>query len=203
MLQAVCFDVDSTFCTDESIDEIASFLGVGEKVAEMTARAMGGSMKFQDALKMRLDVMNVSAQDMDRFLAEHPFSLSPGMTSQHCLCCLVPVVSKLVVSKLVQTLVYTGGANCTTWWTAGSHVNQLEQWCLGGQAGTVPAFHRRIAIRCVGTQPTHAGPAATSISLSAGVQAFQSWCERCKRGARRWRWCREASARSSSRLPSR
>ena len=28
----VCFDVDSTVCTDEAIDELASFLGVGDKV---------------------------------------------------------------------------------------------------------------------------------------------------------------------------
>ncbi len=36
--RAVCFDVDSTLCTDESIDEIAAFLGVGEQVAALTSQ---------------------------------------------------------------------------------------------------------------------------------------------------------------------
>lgn len=76
---AFTFDVDSTFCTDESIDEIAAFLGVGEQVAELTARAMGGTVLFQDALKARLGVMNPSAADLQRFLAQHLPSLSPGI----------------------------------------------------------------------------------------------------------------------------
>ena len=31
----VCFDVDSTICTDEAIDELAVFLGVGDQVADL------------------------------------------------------------------------------------------------------------------------------------------------------------------------
>jgi len=31
----VCFDVDSTVCTDEAIDELAKFLGVGDQVAAL------------------------------------------------------------------------------------------------------------------------------------------------------------------------
>ncbi len=31
----VCFDVDSTVCVDEGIDELAAYLGVGEKVKEL------------------------------------------------------------------------------------------------------------------------------------------------------------------------
>lgn len=76
---AVCFDVDSTFCSDESIDEVAAFLGVGEQVAALTASAMGGTVKFQDALRDRLALMNCSRQDMDRFLAAHPPRISPGI----------------------------------------------------------------------------------------------------------------------------
>lgn len=151
MLQAVCFDVDSTFCTDESIDEIASFLGVGEKVAEMTARAMGGSMKFQDALKMRLDVMNVSAEDMDHFLAEHPFSLSPGMTSQRFFCVACYRYRSSAPSWLPASWYsfYFPQADCNmvhghtahTCWT-GCHVNQLERWCAG-----IPELVRKLQAR--------------------------------------------------------
>ncbi|KAA0150120.1 hypothetical protein FNF28_07291 [Cafeteria roenbergensis] len=42
---AVCFDVDSTVVTTEGVDEFAAFLGVGDKVAELTASAMNGDMK--------------------------------------------------------------------------------------------------------------------------------------------------------------
>ena len=35
---AVCFDVDSTVCIDEGIDELAEFCGAGRAVAEWTAR---------------------------------------------------------------------------------------------------------------------------------------------------------------------
>lgn len=35
---AVCFDVDSTVCMDEGIDELAEFCGAGKAVAEWTVR---------------------------------------------------------------------------------------------------------------------------------------------------------------------
>lgn len=76
---AVCFDVDSTFCEDESIDEIAAFLGVGEEVAALTARAMGGSMKFQEALALRLNTMQVSRQKLDQYLEDNPARLTEGI----------------------------------------------------------------------------------------------------------------------------
>jgi len=31
----VCFDVDSTVCTDEAIDELATFVNVGDEVAHL------------------------------------------------------------------------------------------------------------------------------------------------------------------------
>jgi len=76
---ALCFDVDSTFCQDESIDELAAFLGVGEQVAALTARAMGGTVLFQDALAERLGVMQPSATDIERYLASHPPLITPGI----------------------------------------------------------------------------------------------------------------------------
>ena len=35
---AVCFDVDSTVCTDEGIDELAAYCGAGDAVAAWTTR---------------------------------------------------------------------------------------------------------------------------------------------------------------------
>ena len=75
----ICFDVDSTFCQDESIDELAEYLGVGEKVKELTAKAMGGSVLLQEALADRLGAMNPSQLDVDNFLRDHPHMLSTGI----------------------------------------------------------------------------------------------------------------------------
>ncbi|KAL6533210.1 hypothetical protein OROMI_027322 [Orobanche minor] len=51
---AVCFDVDSTICLDEGIDELAEFCGAGEAVAEWTTKAMSGSVPFEQALTVYL-----------------------------------------------------------------------------------------------------------------------------------------------------
>lgn len=75
----VCFDVDSTFCKDESIDELAEYLGVGEEVKNLTAKAMGGTVLFQDALAERLGVMSPSQADVGNFLRDHPHVLSDGI----------------------------------------------------------------------------------------------------------------------------
>ena len=37
---AVCFDVDSTVCVDEGIDELAAFCGAGDAVAEWTRKCV-------------------------------------------------------------------------------------------------------------------------------------------------------------------
>eukprot|EP00752_Nemacystus_decipiens_P007101 g6363.t1 len=78
--QAVCFDVDSTVIAEEGIDILAEFCGAAEAVADLTSRAMGGSMPFQDALKARLDLMTPSKDTVARCLREHPPRLSPGIS---------------------------------------------------------------------------------------------------------------------------
>ncbi|CAN0271296.1 unnamed protein product [Pylaiella littoralis] len=78
--QAVCFDVDSTVIAEEGIDVLAEFCGAAEAVADLTSRAMGGSMPFQDALKTRLDLMTPSKDTVDRCLTQHPPRLSPGIS---------------------------------------------------------------------------------------------------------------------------
>ncbi|KAG5035366.1 hypothetical protein JHK87_010276 [Glycine soja] len=69
---AVCFDVDSTVCLDEGIDELAEFCGAGKAVAEWTARAMGGSVPFEEALAARLSLFNPSLSQLQNFLEQKP-----------------------------------------------------------------------------------------------------------------------------------
>ena len=77
---AVCFDVDSTICVDEAIDELAHHLGVGAQVADLTRKAMNsGKVEFRDSLQMRLDAMKPSKQSLDSFIKRHPPRLTPGV----------------------------------------------------------------------------------------------------------------------------
>lgn len=76
---AVCFDVDSTVCLDEGIDELADFCGAGEAVAEWTARAMGGSVPFEEALAARLSIFKPSLSKIQEFLRTRPPRISPGI----------------------------------------------------------------------------------------------------------------------------
>lgn len=50
-------DMDSTMIGQECIDELADAAGVGEKVAEITARAMNGELDFEEALVERVGLL--------------------------------------------------------------------------------------------------------------------------------------------------
>uniref|UniRef100_A0A1D1YHR5 phosphoserine phosphatase n=2 Tax=Anthurium amnicola TaxID=1678845 RepID=A0A1D1YHR5_9ARAE len=76
---AVCFDVDSTVCLDEGIDELADFCGAGNAVAEWTARAMTGSVPFEEALAARLSLFNPSSSQLQDFLEKRPPRISSGI----------------------------------------------------------------------------------------------------------------------------
>lgn len=51
-------------------------------------RAMGGTVDFKSALKARLDVMNVSRQNIEQFLVEHPHKITKGGHIGCALTCL-------------------------------------------------------------------------------------------------------------------
>ncbi|XP_040192692.1 phosphoserine phosphatase isoform X2 [Rana temporaria] len=76
---AVCFDVDSTVIKEEGIDELAKFCGVGDAVAEMTRKAMGGSLTFKAALTERLALIRPSREQVQALITEHPPSLTEGI----------------------------------------------------------------------------------------------------------------------------
>ncbi len=76
--KAVCFDVDSTISPDEGINVLADFAGVGDQVAKLTKEAMTGSIKFEDALKTRLELIKPSLRMIRECLAANPPRLVPG-----------------------------------------------------------------------------------------------------------------------------
>lgn len=77
--QVVCFDVDSTVIKEEGIDELAKFCGKGQEVARLTREAMKGSMTFQEALLLRLNIIRPSQKQIRDFNKAHPATLSRGL----------------------------------------------------------------------------------------------------------------------------
>ena len=50
-------DMDSTIVEGETLDDLAALVGIGEKIAAITARAMNGEMNFEDALHERISML--------------------------------------------------------------------------------------------------------------------------------------------------
>jgi phosphoserine phosphatase len=64
VVDAVCFDVDSTVSPHEGIDVLAEFCGAKDEVAKFTKQAMDGNMPFQDALHARLHIINPTSRQI-------------------------------------------------------------------------------------------------------------------------------------------
>ena len=50
-------DMDSTIITSETLDDLAAYAGLGEKIAAITTRAMNGELDFKEALRERVGML--------------------------------------------------------------------------------------------------------------------------------------------------
>ena len=57
MRRLICFDMDSTLIQTECIDELAERAGVGDKVREITERAMRGEIDFRESFTERVALL--------------------------------------------------------------------------------------------------------------------------------------------------
>lgn len=70
-------DMDSTIVTTETLDEVAAFAGLKEKVAVITERAMRGEIDFKGALKERVAMLAGLPEDtLQKVLTQT--ELTPG-----------------------------------------------------------------------------------------------------------------------------
>lgn len=70
-------DMDSTIVTSETLDDLAAFVGLKDKIAAITERAMNGELDFEAALKERVGML----EGLDVSALEDTWSeikLSPG-----------------------------------------------------------------------------------------------------------------------------
>ena len=71
-------DMDSTMIQQECIDELAAEAGVGERVSEITARAMNGELDFDGALTERVGLLKGLAETVIGDVLEKRIKLMPG-----------------------------------------------------------------------------------------------------------------------------
>ena len=87
-------DMDSTIVTTETLDEIAAFAGLKEKIAEITRRSMNGELDFRQALIARVGMLEgLSVTALEATWAET--RMMPGaaelvgtMRAHGAVCCL-------------------------------------------------------------------------------------------------------------------
>lgn len=74
----IIFDMDSTLIQHEVIDEMAMVHGIGDKVKQITERAMNGELNFDEALRERVALLKgFKRQSMDEIMSR--LKLSPGV----------------------------------------------------------------------------------------------------------------------------
>ncbi|KAK6637314.1 hypothetical protein RUM44_007729 [Polyplax serrata] len=96
---SVMFDVDSTVVTEEGIDELAKFCGKGTEISKITVEAMNMGLDYREALKLRLEMMALTEQQLNDFLREHPISFTPGIEN----------LVKLLKQRNVDVYLVSGG----------------------------------------------------------------------------------------------
>ncbi|MGR3467835.1 MAG: HAD-IB family phosphatase, partial [Shimia sp.] len=71
-------DMDSTMIEQECIDEMAAHLGIGPRVAEITARAMNGELDFEAAIDARVALLEGMAETDLASVFERRVTFTPG-----------------------------------------------------------------------------------------------------------------------------
>lgn len=67
----ICFDMDSTLIRTEVIDELADRAGVGDKVRDITERAMRGEIDFNESFTERVALLKGLDVSVMKDIAEH------------------------------------------------------------------------------------------------------------------------------------
>lgn len=71
-------DMDSTMIGQECIDELADFAGVGDRVKEITARAMNGELDFDGALTERVELLKGLSEEVIDEVYKSRITLASG-----------------------------------------------------------------------------------------------------------------------------
>ncbi|MDX2483624.1 MAG: phosphoserine phosphatase SerB [Pseudodonghicola sp.] len=76
--QMLIADMDSTMIEQECIDELADMAGVGDRVKDITARAMNGELDFEGALTERVGLLKGLPEVVIAQVLDERITLMPG-----------------------------------------------------------------------------------------------------------------------------
>ncbi|OJJ43444.1 hypothetical protein ASPZODRAFT_136307 [Penicilliopsis zonata CBS 506.65] len=164
------FDMDSTLIQNEVIDEIAKFIGVEEKVSEITARAMNGELDFSASLKERVGLLKGVPADVFEKL-KSIITISPGARE---LC-------KALKALGFKLAVLSGGFQPLAEWLAGElgldyafanhlEVDEASQTLTGKLVSSFPivdAAQKRSLLHSLAEK--HSIPISQTISVGDGA----------------------------------
>ena len=71
-------DMDSTMILEESLDELAAHVGIGDEVKKITAAAMNGELEFEDAVRYRVSLLAELDVSVIDHVVKNRITLAPG-----------------------------------------------------------------------------------------------------------------------------
>ncbi|TAK46234.1 MAG: phosphoserine phosphatase SerB [Betaproteobacteria bacterium] len=105
-VRLVAMDMDSTLVTIESIDEMGGMLGIKDRIAAITAKAMRGEIDYPESLRERVALLEGLEEQALEHICEERMALSPGAESLVLRC----------RNQGIRTLLVSGGFNFFTAW---------------------------------------------------------------------------------------
>jgi phosphoserine phosphatase len=75
---SVMFDVDSTLTTIEGLDFLAKRKGKGEQIQALTKQAMGGNVPMREAMKIKMEIISPSFNDLVEMGKAYVKNVTPG-----------------------------------------------------------------------------------------------------------------------------
>jgi phosphoserine phosphatase len=141
----LAIDMESTVIEQEMIDEIANAMGIGDRIADLTARTMRGEIDFETSLRHRVSLLAGCDVDLLHTLASIRITYSPGaqtlirtMQANGGHCALVTGGFSIFAERVAHDL----GFN--SW-----HANTLDvrdSKLTGGLSGPVIGPHQKASI---------------------------------------------------------
>ena len=135
-------DMDSTMITVECIDELASYAGIKDQIAEITERAMLGELDFEEALRGRVALLaGLEISAIDKCLDEK-VKIMPG----------AKILVQTMAARGAKTILVSGGftrfadpvARNIGFFSAEANILEEANGCLTGKlAGSVVDAQRK------------------------------------------------------------
>ncbi|WP_136634308.1 phosphoserine phosphatase SerB [Pseudooceanicola onchidii] len=134
-------DMDSTMIQQECIDELAEEAGVGERVKDITARAMNGELDFEGALTERVGLLKGLPEGVIQQVIDSRITLMPGgpeliatMKADGAYCALVSGGFTAFTARIAATLGFDENRANTLIAEGGALTGEVGRPILGREA---------------------------------------------------------------------